>query len=80
MTQEQFEALSLKELKTIAKENGIKGISTLKKSDLIQVLLNQQKEKARACQEKKKEEKNEIATGILEVLPDGFGFIRTIVV
>lgn len=77
MTQEQFEALSLKELKTIAKENGIKGISTLKKSDLIQVLLNQQKEKARACQEKKKEEKNEIATGILEVLPDGFGFIRS---
>lgn len=39
MTQEQYEALSLKELKTIAKEKELKGVSALKKSDLIAALM-----------------------------------------
>lgn len=77
MTQEQYEALSLKELKTIAKEKELKGISALKKSELIQILLENQKEEARKEQEEKKLEQDETAFGILEVLPDGFGFIRS---
>lgn len=76
MTQEQYEALSLKELKTIAKENELKGVSALKKSDLIAALMRQQKEEARKEQENRVMDTDETAIGILEVLPDGFGFIR----
>lgn len=76
MTQEQYEALSLKELKTIAKEKELKGISALKKSDLIAALMRQQKEEARKEQENRVIDTDETAIGILEVLPDGFGFIR----
>lgn len=76
MTQEQYEALSLKELKTIAKEKELKGVSTLKKSDLIAALMRQQKEEARKEQENRVMDTDETAIGILEVLPDGFGFIR----
>lgn len=76
MTQEQYEALSLKELKTIAKEKELKGVSALKKSDLIAALMRQQKEEARKEQENRVMDSDETAIGILEVLPDGFGFIR----
>jgi len=76
MTQEQYEALSLKELKTIAKEKELKGVSALKKSDLIAALMCQQKEEARKEQENRVMDTDETAIGILEVLPDGFGFIR----
>lgn len=76
MTQEQYEALSLKELKTIVKEKELKGVSALKKSDLIAALMRQQKEEARKEQENRVMDTDETAIGILEVLPDGFGFIR----
>lgn len=76
MTQEQYEALSLKELKTIAKEKELKGVSALKKSDLIAALMRQQKEEVRKEQENRVMDTDETAIGILEVLPDGFGFIR----
>lgn len=76
MTQEQYEALPLKELKTIAKEKELKGVSALKKSDLIAALMRQQKEEARKEQENRVMDTDETAIGILEVLPDGFGFIR----
>lgn len=76
MTQEQYEALSLKELKTIAKEKELKGVLALKKSDLIAALMRQQKEEARKEQENRVMDTDETAIGILEVLPDGFGFIR----
>lgn len=76
MTQEQYEAFSLKELKTIAKEKELKGVSALKKSDLIAALMRQQKEEARKEQENQVMDTDETAIGILEVLPDGFGFIR----
>lgn len=76
MIQEQYEALSLKELKTIAKEKELKGVSALKKSDLIAALMRQQKEEARKEQENRVMDTDETAIGILEVLPDGFGFIR----
>lgn len=73
MTQEQFEQLSVKELKSIAKEKGIKGLSPLKKSEVIQLLMVKQKEEAA----KEATKNDQDAMGILEILPDGFGFIRS---
>ena len=76
MTQEQFEQLSVKELKAMAKEKGLKGLSPLKKSEVSQLLLEQQKKEASKPNEKKTAS-DQPAMGILEVLPDGFGFIRS---
>jgi transcription termination factor rho len=86
---EKLETLSISELKMMAKEAGIKGISLLRKSELIDVLC----EYAKEMEEKEKEEESKAeeskrgidmqeldsgvkAEGILEVMPDGFGFIR----
>ena len=105
MTKERYESLALQNLKEIAKKRGMKGISTLKKADLIEALLKKDEEDAaqiaaqNAAQntgkvvrpEPKKPDtpivhKNEfaseldsgqIANGILEVMPDGYGFIRS---
>jgi len=123
---EKYESLSLASLKEVAKARKLKGISTLKKGDLIERMLQEdereKKEKEakaptspaedKVTQETKstqpvrdskgipkpktavsgskpenrKEEKvnveqsqldsGQIANGILEVLPDGYGFIR----
>ncbi|OUP02429.1 transcription termination factor Rho [Drancourtella sp. An210] len=102
---EKYETLSLAVLKDVAKARGLKGTSALKKSELIDRLLEEDK-KANAKEEedsntkeektetdtaRKEENKNEkekmgmdiseldsgmSAQGILEVLPDGYGFIR----
>lgn len=100
---EKYETLSLAVLKDVAKARGLKGTSALKKSELIERLLEEDKknsgkeEHVAAAKEhkeesentKKEENKNEktgmdiseldsgiSAQGILEVLPDGYGFIR----
>ena len=100
MTKERYESLALQNLKEIAKNRGMKKISTLKKAELIDALLKKDEEDALALAaqnggripktEQKKPDapiihKNEfaseldsgqIANGILEVMPDGYGFIR----
>lgn len=100
MTKERYESLALQNLKEIAKNRGMKKISTLKKAELIEALLKKDEEDALALAaqnggripktEQKKPDapiihKNEfaseldsgqIANGILEVMPDGYGFIR----
>lgn len=100
MTKERYESLALQNLKEIAKNRGMKKISTLKKAELIEALLKKDEEDAIALAaqnggripktEQKKPDapiihKNEfaseldsgqIANGILEVMPDGYGFIR----
>ena len=83
-----FEELTLAELKEIAKEREVKNISKLKKEDLIEIL---SKETDTMQNEEVKKEKNpsaisggykltnegdEFVEGILEVLPDGYGFLR----
>ena len=104
---EKLESLSLAILKELAKENGIKGISSMKKQDLIEVLLevsaeeessNDKKENTNAKEgrnskaskdsgskdnkEDKDSEEDESVEpigrvdGILEVLNDGYGFVR----
>lgn len=96
MTREKYESLPLTTLKELAKARNMKGISTMKKSDLINAMLAQdEKDNQDAAQEEAKEEVKEemkekkeptdieqldsgkTANGILEVLPDGFGFIRS---
>ncbi len=95
MTREKYESLPLATLKDLAKARKMRGISTMKKSDLIDAMLVQdEKEKQEVAQAEAKEEVKEsfkekkeetdveqldsgkVANGILEVLPDGFGFIR----
>ena len=78
--------IALTDLKEIAKHRGIKGTSTMKKSEVIEaMLILDQQEKAVASEEEKKEERvapsnldsGLEAHGILEVMGDGFGFIRS---
>ncbi len=96
MTREKYESLPLTTLKELAKARNMKGVSTMKKGDLIDAMLAQdEKDTQEAAQEEAKEEVREemkekkeatdieqldsgkTAHGILEVLPDGFGFIRS---
>ena len=44
MTREQYASLPLSELKEIAKARGLKGTSTMKKGDLIQLMLDKDEE------------------------------------
>ena len=55
---EKYESLSLGALKDIAKARGLKGISTLKKSELVERML-QEDEKDKASADRKKEEARE---------------------
>ena len=105
---EKYETLSLAVLKDVAKARGLKGTSTLKKSELIDRLLEEDRktqnteetetEKTESVREVRREhehtqrdegrtEKSAVleladldsgitAHGILEVVPDGYGFIR----
>ena len=76
-----FNELSLAELKQIAKDSGVSNISKLKKSELIEVLEENQSTKSEEVHDnsntyKLTNEGDEIIEGILEVLPDGYGFLR----
>ena len=81
----ELEDLSLTELKEQAKEKGIKNISKLKKEELIE-LLSEEDNNVGPSKEIDSSENNErykltnegdtIVEGILEVLPDGYGFLR----
>jgi transcription termination factor Rho len=57
---------NIKELMGMAREYGIDGISTMRKQELIFALLQAQTEKNGLI----------YAEGVLETLPDGFGFLR----
>lgn len=121
MTREKYESLPLATLKELSKARKMKGVSTLKKADLIEAMirLDEQEEKEKLSEqtesvlekpdketeEQKKDEKvsedskenkeykearekkaeTDIeqldsgcsVSGLLEVMPDGFGFIRS---
>lgn len=74
---EKYESLALVDLKEIAKARGIKGVSTMKKSEVVEAMLEED-EKSKISPEKFSDalDSGETAKGILEVMPDGFGFIR----
>ena len=83
---EKYESLPLTSLKEIAKARGLKGVSTMKKADIIELMLKKdEQDKAEEAKEEVKSEKTGVidieeldsgitAQGILEVLPDGYGF------
>jgi transcription termination factor Rho len=62
----QLESKTRDELEILAKEHGITGYSTLRKSDLISHILKSQAER----------EGNLLMTGILETMNEGYGFLR----
>ena len=71
-TQAKLDIAALKELKInelnrVARELGVNGISGLKKQDLIFKILSAQTEKEGLI----------FSSGVLEILPDGFGFLRS---
>ena len=57
---------SISELTTIAREFSVSGVSSLRKQELIFKILEAQTEKNGLI----------FAAGVLEILPDGFGFLR----
>ena len=75
-----MEKKSLAELRERAKEKGISNISKLKKDELIKLLEEVEKKAEDTIQNDKTykvtNEDDEIVEGILEVLPDGYGFLR----
>ena len=69
--------LTFSELRELAKEKGVENISKLKKTELIEALSAETKSNIDS-QERYKitNEDDFIIEGILEVLPDGYGFLR----
>ena len=72
---------SMVELKQIAEELGIKNVSKLRKNDLLDALLKYEEEHKNEESPKKDDLKinsdsDEYVEGILELLPDGYGFLR----
>ena len=93
MMREKYESLPLATLKDLAKARGLKGISTMKKAELIECMLEEDEKEKKSARETVKElsantgdkEVHDIdkldsgitAHGILEVMQDGYGFIRS---
>ncbi len=75
---EKYESLAIADLKEIAKVRGIRGVATMRKSELVEAMLTAD-EKSKINPDKLSAEldSGEEASGILEVLPDGYGFIRS---
>ncbi|MBD9070028.1 MAG: transcription termination factor Rho [Dorea longicatena] len=90
---EKYESLPLATLKDLAKARGLKGISTMKKAELIERMLEEDEKEKNNAKETVKElsantgdkEVHDIdkldsgitVRGILEVMQDGYGFIRS---
>lgn len=90
---EKYESLPLATLRDLAKARGLKGISTMKKAELVERMLEEDEKEKQAAKEAVKEmsantgdkeihdidrlDSGVTACGILEVLPDGYGFIRS---
>lgn len=79
---EKYESLSASELREVAKARGLRGISGLRKDELVERMLAEDaKDQEKQIEEKKAEfvqlDSGIEAHGILEVLADGYGFIRS---
>ena len=90
---EKYESLPVATLRDLAKARGIKGVSAAKKAEIIELMLQEdekeRKEEKNAVKEMSantgdrevhdidKLDSGMTVSGILEVLPDGYGFIRS---
>nr|WP_297453581.1 transcription termination factor Rho [Persephonella sp.] len=68
MSVEELKRMTLQELQKLGKEVGLQRTTGLKKAELI----------ARILEKKAQEEGLDFIRGVLEVLPEGYGFIRSI--
>ena len=88
---EKYESLSAFVLKDLAKARGLKGISSLKKGQIIDRMVEEDEREAKEAAANGISEEDRVssfrddyaaldsgeeASGILEVMPEGFGFIR----
>ena len=87
---EKYESLSAVVLRDLAKSRGLKNLSGLKKAELVELMLAEderveaqkaKEEKQTSGRETGRDDTKELdsgvkAHGILEVMPDGYGFIR----
>lgn len=86
---EKYESLPVSTLRELAKARALKGTSIMKKADIIELMLEQdERDKAKEVKDEVKTEKagvtdieqldsGETVEGIIEVLPDGYGFMRS---
>ena len=87
---EKYESLSLAVLRDVAKNRGIKGTSAMRKEAVIEVMLaedekaaateavrTQAAENGKTMQDMEQLDSGQTIQGILEVMADGFGFIRS---
>jgi len=73
----ELNELAITELKEMAKEKGIKNISKLKKEELIELLTEETNDEQQTNSGYKLTNPgDEIIEGILEVMPDSYGFLR----
>jgi len=63
----QLQAMSMAELNHMAKDMGIENFGTMKKHEVIFQILQKNAERAGIL----------FAEGVLEILPEGFGFLRS---
>ncbi len=75
---EKLSALPVSELREIAKEKGIKGVSSLRKQQLVDMLAElDSKDDGIVHKDEVPNENGDTTTGILEVCQDGYGFLRS---
>ena len=78
---EKYESLPLATLRDLAKAREMAGISTMKKAELVEAMLEQDErdklKSEKAAAEIEQLDSGEVADGILEVMADGYGFIRS---
>lgn len=84
MTEERLESLSLTELRELARERGLSGVSVLRKQDLIQKLKGEPRSRIEQAVSELPPELREaadggtLASGLLEIVSEGgFGFLRS---
>lgn len=90
MNKEELTKLKIKEVQEIARGKGIKGITKHKKEELVELVLQSEEEKSKTEQSNAEQEKAQdgeivysdpvrrtnLMSGVLEVLADGYGFLR----
>ena len=81
---EKYESLSVAVLRDLAKSRGIKGVTAMKKADIVNAMLALDEQEASASSHRSESDSKlemlaedaKPCNGILEVMADGFGFIR----
>src|SRR5690606_29543453 len=72
----ELRTMKLSELQAMAKEMNMEGISGYRKQELIKAIMDIKN--AQVQQESQKKDKVLTSGGVLEVLPDGYGFLRSV--